>query len=262
MTRDPRAITIILQMKTLERILITVRTYPTISTKYMETVCTGGITDKGQWRRLYPVPLRYMDKAQQYSTFDIIEVDVEEAKDGRAESRRPHNPSLKVVGSVKGWQERHAWVGPTIHESLAAMRAAGRTLAPVAVREVQEFIAEKSSTEWTPEQLAKLKEMNLYEERRPLEKIPFEFRFRWLDNDGQEHNSMILSWEFGQTWRKYHESYADPIVVMRDKWMNDLCGPDRQVSFFMGNLAQRRQVFTVCGVYGPPKKELQQGNLW
>jgi hypothetical protein len=41
---------------TAERILVTVRTYPNLSTKYIETVCTGGINDKGEWRRLYPVP--------------------------------------------------------------------------------------------------------------------------------------------------------------------------------------------------------------
>jgi hypothetical protein len=102
----------------------------------------------------------------------------------------------------------------------------------------------------------------MFEEWQPLEKVPFDFRFRWRDGDNVEHDSMVLAWEFGETWRKYRKKYPDPISVMRDKWLKDLCGPDWQVSFFMGNLAQRRHIYAVCGVFGPPKKATQNETLW
>jgi hypothetical protein len=54
-----------------ERMLITVRTYPDLSTKHIETVCTAGVTASGQWRRLYPVPLRCLPEMQRYRTWDI-----------------------------------------------------------------------------------------------------------------------------------------------------------------------------------------------
>ena len=41
-----------------ERLLVTVKTYPTLSTKYGETVCTAGVREDGSWVRLYPVPFR------------------------------------------------------------------------------------------------------------------------------------------------------------------------------------------------------------
>jgi len=135
-----------------ERILITVRTYPNISAKHIETVCTGGITDGGQWRRLYPVPLRYVEGNQQFKTFDIVEVDVRPADDGRPESRKPEMPSLKITGHVDDWPARCDWINPTIVESLAAMQAAGRTIGPVAVREVLEFIAKPSAADCPPKQ--------------------------------------------------------------------------------------------------------------
>ncbi len=41
-----------------QRILVTVKTYPTLSRKYGETVCTAGIGEDGTWIRIYPVPFR------------------------------------------------------------------------------------------------------------------------------------------------------------------------------------------------------------
>ncbi len=38
------------------RVLITVKTYPTLSGKYGETVCTAGVRQDGTWVRMYPVP--------------------------------------------------------------------------------------------------------------------------------------------------------------------------------------------------------------
>jgi len=42
----------------LTKVLITVKTYPTLSAKYDELVCTAGFKEDGTWIRLYPVPFR------------------------------------------------------------------------------------------------------------------------------------------------------------------------------------------------------------
>lgn len=62
-------------MKT-ERILVTVKTYPTLSKKYGETVCTAGIREDGSWIRLYPVPFRRLNEEEQYHKYDWIEARV------------------------------------------------------------------------------------------------------------------------------------------------------------------------------------------
>lgn len=56
-----------------ERILVTVKTYPTLSRKYGETVCTAGVREDGSWVRIYPVPFRRLEEKQQYSKFDWLE---------------------------------------------------------------------------------------------------------------------------------------------------------------------------------------------
>lgn len=245
-----------------ERILTTLRTYPVISQKHIETVCTGGINDNGEWRRLYPVPLRYLEDKKQYKTFDILEVQLEPGKDTRPESRFPVIASMRVTSSLKGWAERRRWVEPTAFNSLHEMEAAGRSLAPVRVKKVLEFIANPVSADWTPAQSENLRQGNLFIERKPLQKIPFDFRFHWIDGAGKEYNSHAIAWEFGETWRKYKMSYPDPVAVMRDKWMNDLCSPKRDLLFFMGNDNRFRDQFYLCGIFGPPKPKVSDGILW
>jgi len=56
-----------------QRVLITVKTYPTLSRKYGETVCTAGVREDGSWLRIYPVPFRRLDEAEQYKKYDWIE---------------------------------------------------------------------------------------------------------------------------------------------------------------------------------------------
>lgn len=39
----------------LTKVLITVKTYPAISSKYDELVCTAGFREDGTWIRIYPI---------------------------------------------------------------------------------------------------------------------------------------------------------------------------------------------------------------
>jgi hypothetical protein len=48
-----------------QRVLITAKTYPTLSRKYGETVCTAGVREDGTWVRIYPVPFRRLSEEQQ-----------------------------------------------------------------------------------------------------------------------------------------------------------------------------------------------------
>ncbi len=245
-----------------ERILITVRTYPNLSASHIETVCTGGINDCGEWRRLYPVRFRHLDDDKQYRTFDVVTVKLGANPDGRPESRRPDAATLRVVDHLEDWQARCDWVLPTALASMKALRQSGRTLAPVVVREVLEFIAADDTPDWSPKQQEMLKQEGLFEGPKPLEKLPFDFRLRWRDGGGEEHDSKFLAWEVGETWRKFRTKYPDPIAVMRDKWMNDLFGRGRAVWFFMGNFAKHRKHFGVCGAFTPPKEQATSANLF
>ena len=42
----------------IERILVLAKTYPSPSSKHVETSCVAGINEEGIMRRLYPIPFR------------------------------------------------------------------------------------------------------------------------------------------------------------------------------------------------------------
>lgn len=243
-----------------ETILITVKTYPTLSKSYVETVCTAGINDRGEWRRLYPIRFRHLADNKQFKLYDRITVRLSDhSDDGRPESRRPSSDTIQIKGRVRDWPLRHQWVGPTIIDSLKEMIDKGRSIGPIRCREVLDFYWKKVSGTWSPDQLEQLKQQGLWGDEAPkaLEKIPYEFHLRWKDGNGEEYDHMFISWEVRQTWRTYRRDYSDPLTVMKDKWLDDILSKERDLAFFMGNRADFRQVFMVCGTYNPPKREIE-----
>ena len=94
-----------------ERILITVKTYPTLSRKYGETVCTAGVREDGSWVRIYPVPFRRLGEGEQYKKYDWIECDLRKStSDPRPETYHPKDlkriQTVGHVGSRDNWRER------------------------------------------------------------------------------------------------------------------------------------------------------------
>ena len=59
-------------MRTGDRILVSVKTYPELSKTYGETVCTAGLREDGTWVRLYPVPFRRLEEREWYRLYDWI----------------------------------------------------------------------------------------------------------------------------------------------------------------------------------------------
>jgi len=96
----------------LTRVLITVKTYPTISSKYDELVCTAGFREDGTWIRIYLISFRKKSYNEQYRKYDWIELDlVKNEGDFRPESYRPysHDTEIKIVGHIdtaRNWADR------------------------------------------------------------------------------------------------------------------------------------------------------------
>lgn len=61
----------------LMKVLVTVKTYPTISVKYDELVCTAGFREDGSWIRIYPIPFRKKTYEERYRKYDWIEIELE-----------------------------------------------------------------------------------------------------------------------------------------------------------------------------------------
>ena len=58
------------------KVLITVKTYPAISAKYDELVCTAGFLEDGTWIRIFPIQFRKKSFEEQYKKYDWVEIDL------------------------------------------------------------------------------------------------------------------------------------------------------------------------------------------
>lgn len=70
------------------RVLILVMTYPHPSQKHQELVCTAGITDSGEWVRLYPIDYRYLPNHQQFRKYQWIKGRTTSERFGKRPSER------------------------------------------------------------------------------------------------------------------------------------------------------------------------------
>lgn len=94
-----------------ERILIWGKPYPEISSKYYETVCTGGVLADGKFIRLYPIPFRYLSDTKIFTKYQWVRAKIKKSKeDPRPESFKVDPESIKAednIGPDKfGWNNR------------------------------------------------------------------------------------------------------------------------------------------------------------
>lgn len=152
------------------RVFITVKTYPTLSKKYDELVCTAWILDDGSWVRIYPLPFRKLDYDNRYKKYQWLEISLQKnTSDPRPESykvRDINNILLlgKPVGTEKGWEERKRIVfqNNPVHDDLSALidKANKNELSLAIFRpcEIIDFIAEPTEREWPKDKLSILKQ--------------------------------------------------------------------------------------------------------
>ena len=109
------------------KVLILVKTYPAISTKYGETVCTAGITEDGNWVRIYPIPFRKINYKTRFKKYEWIEADlIENQSDFRPESFRPVDyEKIHAIDEIKPdgntWEERREYVLKNIYTNLETL---------------------------------------------------------------------------------------------------------------------------------------------
>jgi len=249
-----------------KKILITVKTYPLPSKKYLELVCTAGILEDGSFIRLYPIDYRYRKIYQWYKKYQWIEVEVEKNyKDSRKESYRPILDTIRIQGepldTKNGWAKRKDIVlkHPVLSmEELWEMQKKDNTsLGLVKPKEILDVIYEPDSEKWKAKWRADINQLNLFgPQRKPIEKIPYKFKYHFKCNDirCRGHKMMIEDWEIGQLYRnevqrlKNKENAAQGV---RNKLLN-MCSEKRDSYFFVGTVL-KYGTWIIAGVFWPPR---------
>lgn len=248
------------------RILITVRTYPVPAWRGVEVSCTAGITAAGKWIRLHPVPYRLIDEDQKFKKYQWLEVSLKKSADPRPESFTPNLDDMRVVSEVLGtrnsWSDRRAVVMPLRDESMCELqrigsRPEGQTLGLVRARSIRRLQIEETDPSWTEEQIARLKQENMFYKspKEPLEKIPFIFSYEYLCDDSvcNGHTMSCNDWEMLQAYRRWSDQYGV-------NWESEFRGKFEQemsekydTHFFVGTHSRFPNTWMIVGLWYPPK---------
>ncbi len=244
-----------------QRVLITVKTYPTLSRKYGETVCTAGIRDDGSWVRIYPVPFRRLDEEQQYKKFDWIECQlVRNPSDPRPETFRPVDQAeLVPVGHMDrfhDWSERRklllrtARVFDRLDDLITGAKCNELSLAVFKPTRLLDFTCESEDRDWNPDKLKQMRDtysqLDLFEDnawRQTFEvipKLPYSFSYKFEDASGKQSELQILDWEAGALyWNCLRSSDGNETVALtkvRQKYYDEFARKD--LHFFLGTTQQ------------------------
>ena len=253
------------------RVLITVKTYPIPSAKYDELVCTAGVTEVGDFIRLYPINFRDLPYEQQYRKYQWLEVMAQRhrGRDVRKESWRPDPETVRILGEPIAtgngdWSERGKCVlkkAARSMEDLWEQQKQDRTSMGIfRPRRVKDLVVSETDPEWPPKFIEALKQARLWETRkktlRPPRKVPWRFQYRFECDDERcngNHQMTIEDWEVGQLyWNCIDRGDAPDRAVekVRQKFLDQICGDDKETYFYVGTVSDY-PTWVVIGTFWP-----------
>jgi hypothetical protein len=144
-----------------EKILIWAKTYPELSKKHFETVCTAGMQESGKPLRLYPIPYRYLgDGQEQFKLYQWISADIKKSPDDdRPESYKIDCDTIESGEVIKStsdeWGKRSEWMFKdpswqfeSVDDLLKAQEESSTSIGVVAPREIKKVdLVERSEEE-------------------------------------------------------------------------------------------------------------------
>jgi len=261
-----------------KRIYIVAKTYPTISKKYSELVCTAGVLEDGSWIRLYPMPFRKLDFDKKYPKYTWIQVKAERNKsDFRPETYRPIDLSTIVVEpkpSKIDWDERRKIVFKNkkiytnLKELIDKAKSDGTSLAVFKPTKIIDFTVKADERNWDSKKLINLQELSqqlnffqtpeeIEEEFKVVRKVPYKFSYKFEDDSGKQSTLMIEDWEIGMLYFNCLDRNGDESVAINkisEKYFDKFI--KRDLYFFLGTTKQYHNVapnpFIIIGVFYPP----------
>lgn len=278
----------------IEKVLVTVMTYPTLSEKHFETVCTAGFREDGSWIRIFPVPYRVLlgrDESRRYHKWQWIEVDLEQnlVHDKRRESYHIQDiDSLKLLQPIDkkstDWDLRLSWVfkNKKVYKNMSDLledtRCYNTSLAVLKPSHIIDVVFKKEDMSKFEEKLkqqedkykTELLQMKLFEDENEMsktfrfaEKVPYKFSYVFTTEDGKQRTLMIEDWEIGMLYRNIFQKYKSEEIAcqkVRDKYLK-MAKDD--IYLFLGtsyewHMKNAPDPYLIIGVFAPPKKDAIQ----
>ena len=132
-----------------------------------------------------------------------------------------------------------------------------KSLGIIKPKQIMDVIVEETDRDWKPQWKAAMAQGNLFgPNNKPLEKIPYIFRYKFLCEDPicKEHTMMIEDWEIGQLYRNLSKKYNenDTVDKVKDALLNKIGGSDVDTHFFVGTVLKFGS-WVIIGTFWPKK---------
>lgn len=270
------------------KVLITVKTYPAISRKYDELVCTAGFLEDGTWIRIYPIQFRKKSFDEQYKKYDWIEIDlVKNKSDFRKESYRPVSYETEIeildhLDTKSNWLQRKEIVFKNkVYNDISELISEAKnkevmtSLAVFKPSEIIDFTIEEVEREWDKKKLEKLKQdrsSNLFAQEKEdlfdvVKKLPYKFSYVLLDCNGTRSKMMIEDWEIGQLYwnclARHEGNEFKAVTDVKKKYFDDFA-KTKDLHLFLGTSQLHhftgKNPFMIIGTFHP--KVETQGSLF
>ncbi|WP_219817765.1 hypothetical protein [Pseudanabaena sp. BC1403] len=141
------------------------------------------------------------------------------------------------------------------------MQSKGRSLGIIKPKSIEKYFLKASDREWSPKQKAIQDQGDLFEASIDLEKIPYQFGYKFTEADGARHSYTISDWEICQLYRgcrnrsksaSLEEREKEAIFKVKQKLEDEFLSK-KDLYFILGNLKNHCKVFMIIGIFYPPK---------
>ena len=225
-----------------------------------------------QWIRIYPIRYRYLEMDKRYPRWAILSAEIEKNdKDFREESFRINEESIRIVRKIgsSDWKEKKEYILPFQFDSIEEIKLNNKSLGLIKPKEIIKYFHRKTDRNWSEKQLGILNQLDLFEPTIDLEKIPYQFVYRFIDKADTMHNYSISDWEIMQLYRNCRnnskldnlDAEYDSIEKVRQK-LEDNFMNKKDLYFIVGNLKSHPQNFMIIGLFYPPMVEYEQPSLF
>lgn len=251
-----------------ESLLVLAKAMPEVSQKYEQLVCVAGITDKGEWRRIYPIPWKCFwkvsDKNFKKKQWIEYELESDSPSDHRPESRKIKFDTIKPLHRASFSEIESLLKGKLT--TIENLEAAGTKAVSLGVVQPMKLIGFSPMENAHYNKLVtKGQQRDIFGDKVIRLDIPaYKYSYKFMDDsNGREHENLCEDWEVGELYRhckmsldagKYKDE-AEMHQKVRDKMLNGITSKGR--FYFIVGSHYRFPTYMIVGVVYPTKEDIK-----
>lgn len=190
-----------------EKLLVLVKSSPIVSKSYEHVVCVAGITENGQWRRIYPIPWEvfWSTKKTKFKKKFWIEY---ELKSNKPSNHRPESRKI-IYQTIKPlYEENFTHIKKLLDERLMTLcelqRRSSKEVSLGVIKPVIKDFREDEHRHYD-EMREKARQLDFSGKsavKIDMPKKQFSYLFDCGSKECKGHNVMCEDWELGELYRR------------------------------------------------------------